>query len=70
MGTSGDSTNAISYTIKIVVIELKLALERSIGDPSALTQQLQNLLEHSIEVHFLSDLWPTKMVDVIDAERV
>jgi hypothetical protein len=38
--------------LKIVVIELKLTLERSIGDPSSLTQQLHNLLEHSYRSPF------------------
>jgi len=48
--------------LKIVVIELKLALERSIGDPSSLTQQLQDLLEHSIEVHDRSYVFAIELI--------
>jgi hypothetical protein len=34
-----------------LVVQLKLALERSVRDPTALTEECQDLIEHGIEVH-------------------
>jgi hypothetical protein len=34
-----------------LVVKLKLALERSVRDPTALTEECQDLIEHGIEVH-------------------
>jgi hypothetical protein len=38
-----------------------LALERSVRDPTALTEECQDLIEHGIEVHYRSSacLHPT-----------
>src|SRR5712691_4277652 len=40
--------------LKEHIIELKLALERPIGDPSALAEQLHHLVEYRIKVHHCS----------------
>jgi hypothetical protein len=34
-----------------LVVQLKLALERSVRNPTALTEECQDLIEHGIEVH-------------------
>jgi hypothetical protein len=34
-----------------LVVQLKLALERSIRDPTALMEECQDLIEYGIEVH-------------------
>ena len=36
-----------------LVVKLKLALERSVRDPTALTEECQDLIEQGIEVHYL-----------------
>jgi hypothetical protein len=39
-----------------LVVQLKLTLERSVGDSTALTEECQDLIEHGIEVHYRSSL--------------
>jgi hypothetical protein len=37
-----------------LVIKLKLALERSVRNPTTLTEECQDLIEHGIKVHYSS----------------
>jgi hypothetical protein len=40
--------------LKLVVIQIELDLQGSIGHPSALPQEVHGLIKHRIEVHYCS----------------
>jgi hypothetical protein len=38
---------------QVLVVQVKLQLESAVGNPATLSEQLQYLIEHGIEVHVL-----------------